>query len=68
VSRDKPDGVPCRRAAVESSLFFGNRVHVNSVLDDGGRAVAELPHDKNPFAEGEAVWIHWEPGDELHFE
>jgi ABC-type sulfate/molybdate transport systems ATPase subunit len=68
VSRDKPDGVPCRRAAVESALFFGNRVHLNSVLDEGGRAVAELPLEQNHFAEGEPVWIHWEPRDELHFE
>jgi spermidine/putrescine transport system ATP-binding protein len=68
VSREKPDGVPCRRAAVESALFFGNRVHLNSVLDEGGRAVAELSLEQNHFAEGEPVWIHWEPADELHFE
>jgi spermidine/putrescine transport system ATP-binding protein len=68
VSREKPDGVPCRRAAVEHSLFFGNRVQVNSVLDEGGRAVAELAREQNCFREGEAVWIHWEPSDELHFE
>jgi ABC-type Fe3+/spermidine/putrescine transport system ATPase subunit len=68
VSREKPDAVPCLRAAIESALFFGNRVHVNSILDEGGRAVAELSLDQNHFAEGEAVWIHWEPADELHFE
>jgi ABC-type Fe3+/spermidine/putrescine transport system ATPase subunit len=68
VSRSKPEGVPCRRGSVESSLFFGNRVHVNSVLDEGGRAVAELPLEQNHFAEGEAVWLHWEPADELRFE
>jgi len=68
ISRHQPDGIPCRRAAVESSLFFGNRVHVNSVLDDGSRAVSELPREQNRFAEGEAVWIHWEPSDELRFE
>jgi len=68
VSRDRPDGGPCRRAAVESALFFGNRVHVNSLLDEGGRAVAELPREQNHFAEGEAVWIHWDPADEVYFE
>jgi ABC-type Fe3+/spermidine/putrescine transport system ATPase subunit len=68
VSLSKPGGDRCRRAVVESSLFFGNRVHVNSVLAEGGRAVAELPLDQNHFAEGESVWIHWEPGDELRFE
>jgi spermidine/putrescine transport system ATP-binding protein len=68
LSRDKPETMPCRRAAIESSLFFGNRVHVNSVLDEGGRAVAELPLEQNHFQEGEPVWIHWEPRDELRFE
>jgi ABC-type Fe3+/spermidine/putrescine transport system ATPase subunit len=68
LSRDKPEGISCRRAAIESSLFFGNRVHVNSVLDEGGRAVAELPVEQNHFREGEPVWIYWEPRDELRFE
>jgi ABC-type Fe3+/spermidine/putrescine transport system ATPase subunit len=68
VSRVRPDGIPCRRAVVENSLFFGSCVHVNSVLDEGGRAIAELPRAQNHFEEGEAVWIHWEPSDELRFE
>jgi ABC-type Fe3+/spermidine/putrescine transport system ATPase subunit len=68
IAREKPDGVSCRRGAVESALFFGNRVHVHSRLDDGGRAVAELPLEQNHFAEGEAVWIHWRQADELRFE
>src|ERR1700722_8534350 len=50
VAREKPDGLPCQRAAVESALFFGNRVHLNSVLDEGGRAVAELALEQNHFA------------------
>jgi len=68
LSSERPDGVPCRKAAVESSLFFGNRVHVNSLLNNGQRAVAELPLDQNHFAEGDAVWVHWTPADELRFE
>ena len=68
VSREKPDGMPCRKGAVESSLFFGNRVHLNSLMEDGSRAVAELALEQNHFVEGEAVWIHWHPSDELHFE
>jgi ABC-type Fe3+/spermidine/putrescine transport system ATPase subunit len=68
LSREKPEGIPCRHGAIESSLFFGNRVHVYSRLDDGGRAIAELPLEQNHFAEGETVWIHWQPADELHFE
>jgi ABC-type Fe3+/spermidine/putrescine transport system ATPase subunit len=68
VTREKPEGLPCRRAAVESSLFLGNCVHLNATLDNGGRAIAELPRDQNHFREGEIVWIHWEPADEVRFE
>jgi ABC-type Fe3+/spermidine/putrescine transport system ATPase subunit len=68
VSREKPEGVPCRRGEIESSLFFGNRVHVNSILDEGGRAVAELARESGRFREGEAVWVHWDAADELRFE
>ena len=67
VTRDKPEGLRCRRAAVESSLFLGNCVHLNATLDIGGHAIAELPRDQNHFQEGEIVWIHWEPADEVRF-
>jgi spermidine/putrescine transport system ATP-binding protein len=67
VGREKPGGTPCRRGLVESSLFLGNCVHVNTRLEDGGRAIAEIPREQNHFVEGEQVWIHWEPTDELHF-
>jgi ABC-type Fe3+/spermidine/putrescine transport system ATPase subunit len=68
LSREMPEGLPCQRGAVESSLFLGNCVHVNATLDDGGRAIVEIPREQNHFEEGEIVWIHWEPGDELRFE
>jgi len=68
LSREMPEGLPCQRGAVESSLFLGNCVHVNAALDDGGRAIVEIPREQNHFQEGEIVWIHWEPGDELRFE
>lgn len=67
LAREKPDGVPCCRALVESSLFLGNCVHVNAALDNGERAIAEIPLDQNHFREGETVWIHWDPANELHF-
>jgi ABC-type Fe3+/spermidine/putrescine transport system ATPase subunit len=67
VSREAPEGVPRRRGAIESALFLGNCVHLNATLDDGGRAVAEVPRELNHFREGEAVWIHWNPADELRF-
>ncbi len=68
VAREMPEGLPCLRAAVESSLFLGNCVHVNAALDGGGRAVAEIPRDRHRFQEGEIVWLHWEPADEVRFE
>jgi hypothetical protein len=42
-------------------------VHVNALLDTGSRAVAELALAQNHFREGEAVWLHWNPADEMRF-
>ena len=67
VSRQKPEGLPCVRGSVESSLFFGNRVHLNARLEDGGCAISEIPLEQNHFSEGDTVWIHWTAGDELRF-
>ena len=67
VARDQPANVPSRRASVESVLFLGNCVHVNAMLDTGGRAIAELALAQNHFREGEAVWLHWNPADEMRF-
>jgi ABC-type Fe3+/spermidine/putrescine transport system ATPase subunit len=68
VSRERPGGLPSRRGAIESALFLGNCVHLNATLEEGGRVTAEVPREQNHFREGEAVWIHWQPADELHFE
>ena len=68
VSREEPEGVPRRRGAIESALFLGNCVHLNARLEDGGQATAEVPREQNHFQEGETVWIHWHPADELRFE
>jgi ABC-type Fe3+/spermidine/putrescine transport system ATPase subunit len=67
VSRQKPEGVPGLRGTVESSLFFGSRVHLNARLENGDRAISEIALDENHFAEGEPVWIYWQPADELRF-
>jgi spermidine/putrescine transport system ATP-binding protein len=67
IAREAPANFPHRRAAIESSLFLGNCVQVNAALDDGSRAVAELPRGQHHFEEGEIVWMHWDPADELHF-
>jgi len=68
ISREIPEGVPWRRAAVESTLFLGNCVHLNALLENGDRVIAEVPRDHHIFQEGESVCIHWRHADELHFE
>jgi ABC-type Fe3+/spermidine/putrescine transport system ATPase subunit len=68
VSRDLPEGCAGRRGAVESLLFLGNCIHLNAKLEDGSRAVAEIPRGRNHFQEGEPVWLHWQASDEMRFE
>ncbi len=68
LAREKPEGFPCHRASVESSLFLGNCVHVNTALENGQHAIIEIPLEENHFREGESVWIHWDPGSEIRFE
>lgn len=68
LAREKPEGGPCHRAWVESSLFLGNCAHVNAALENGGRAIAEIPLGENHFREGETVWIHWDTANELRFD
>jgi ABC-type Fe3+/spermidine/putrescine transport system ATPase subunit len=67
VSRERPEGVAAVRGAVESTLFLGNCIHLNARLYDGARAVAEISCEANHFEEGEPVWIHWLPFDEMRF-
>jgi ABC-type Fe3+/spermidine/putrescine transport system ATPase subunit len=67
VSRGQPTDVPARKGTVESLLFLGNCIHLNARLEDGARAVAEISRDANDFKEGEPVWLHWQPADEMRF-
>ena len=68
LEREKPEGFPCHRASVESSLFLGNCVHINAALENGEHVVAEIPLQQNHYHEGESVWIHWNPESEIRFE
>ncbi|MES1258223.1 MAG: ABC transporter ATP-binding protein, partial [Acidobacteriota bacterium] len=61
VSRAAPEGLPARRGTVESLLFLGNCMHVNTRLENGERALCEVARDQNRFTEGETVWLHWHP-------
>ena len=67
VARTCPEGMAARRGTVESLLFLGNCIHLYARLENGDRAVAEVARDQTRFAEGETVWLHWLPADELHF-
>jgi len=67
IARERPAEGPSRRASVASVVFLGNRVHVHMALDEGGRAVAELPRAQDQFREGDAVWLHWNAADEMRF-
>ena len=68
LSEDAPETSLRARGAVESILFLGNCVHVNVRLESGERAIAEVARDRRAPAEGEDVWLHWQPADELRFE
>jgi ABC-type Fe3+/spermidine/putrescine transport system ATPase subunit len=67
LSRSEPEGPSRRQGRVESSLFLGNCVHVNTLLVDGRRVIAEVPGSADSFQEGENVWIAWSQDDELRF-
>jgi spermidine/putrescine transport system ATP-binding protein len=67
ISREEPGVFERRRASVESTLFFGNCVHVNARLEDGKRVVAEVGREQNHFSEGEGIWVSWRTSDELRF-
>jgi ABC-type Fe3+/spermidine/putrescine transport system ATPase subunit len=67
-ARSAPEGVRARQGTVESILFLGNCVHVNTRLENGDRAIAEIGREQNRFAEGETIWLHWHKADELSFE
>jgi len=66
-AREVPPGVQSRWVSVESVLFLGNCVHVNVVLEDHARAVAELPRENKDYREGETVWLYWDAADEMRF-
>lgn len=68
VSRSAPVELSCRSARVESTVFVGHCVYVNTRMDDGAIAVSQIPHCNCDFKEGESVWVHWHPADEIRFE
>jgi len=56
-----------RAATVVQSTFLGNCVHVEARLEDGQTVVAEISRAEDNFMPGEAVYVCWNPSDELTF-
>ncbi len=54
-------------ATVIQSTFLGNCVHVETRLDDGSIAVAEISRSEQAFTAGDPVYLWWQPADELTF-
>jgi ABC-type Fe3+/spermidine/putrescine transport system ATPase subunit len=53
------------RAQVTRSVFLGNLLQVHARLESGEEAIAEIPRGDGGFAEGEQVFLHWQPQDEM---
>jgi len=66
LSEQRPTNA-CRvfEAVVESCLFLGNCLHVETVLPGGEHFVAELPYSDGAFQSGGRVHVWWRPEDEL---
>jgi ABC-type Fe3+/spermidine/putrescine transport system ATPase subunit len=66
ISRTLPsDGVRALRAQVTRSVFLGNLLQVYARLESGEEAIVEIPRADGAFAEGEQVFLHWQPQDEM---
>jgi spermidine/putrescine transport system ATP-binding protein len=69
VSKQPPEEGPrSRPATVVRSTFLGNCFHVEARLATGETAVAEVSRLGENFVHGDAVYIWWQPADELKFE
>ncbi len=67
----RPESVRISRVAegleaqVESSTFFGSRVHVDARLSSGEAVIAEVPHAFGRVGQGETIFVSWRPSDEM---
>lgn len=68
IARDQPSAdVHYRAATVSHSTFLGNCVHVEARFENGEAVVAEMSRADGTFAPGEAVYVWWNPVDQLTF-
>jgi spermidine/putrescine transport system ATP-binding protein len=66
ISRSAPNGdARCVAGVVQHAMFLGNCLHVETILNNGDRVVAEVSRLDGSFASGESVHLWWNPADEL---
>jgi spermidine/putrescine transport system ATP-binding protein len=66
ISRSAPGSDSrCVPATVQHSVFLGNCFHVETLLHNGERVVAEVSRLDAAFESGETVQMWWNPTDEL---
>jgi ABC-type Fe3+/spermidine/putrescine transport system ATPase subunit len=53
------------RAQVTRSVFLGNLLQVHAKLESGEEAIVEISRGDGGFVEGEQVFLHWQPQDEM---
>jgi spermidine/putrescine transport system ATP-binding protein len=61
----KPDGCRSVEATVESCIFLGNCLHVETRLASGEAAIAEVSCGNGIYQRGQPVYLWWERRDEL---
>jgi ABC-type Fe3+/spermidine/putrescine transport system ATPase subunit len=69
ISRDA-ETRPCRQVCgtVETSVFLGDCIQVFVRLENGERAIAQLPRSSANYQPGEQVRICWDLADEMSFQ
>ena len=66
ISVERPsDGLKSVEAVVENSVFLGNCIHVETRLDSGDRAVAEVSRFNGAYRQGQRVHLWWRESDEF---
>jgi ABC-type Fe3+/spermidine/putrescine transport system ATPase subunit len=58
-------GPPSLPATVVQALFLGSSIQVQARLADGAIVTASLPRQPEGFQPGEAVFVSWNPAEEL---
>jgi ABC-type Fe3+/spermidine/putrescine transport system ATPase subunit len=65
ISDTKPASGRCAPATVESSVFLGNCLHVETRLATGEPVIAEISRLNGGYQPGQAVHVWWNDHDEL---